>query len=152
MERLNLPAFDHRIKSKENKLWIFDPTRKKDLLLTPEEWVRQNFIQYLVHNKKYPLSLIATERELRVGQTKKRTDIVVFDRLGHPRIIVECKSSKTALSQESFDQIARYNWALEAEYLVLTNGLTHYYCQTDRAEKRYHFLRDLPSRTEINWP
>lgn len=145
MIRLNLPQYSFRIKSKENKLYIFDQNRKKQVLLTEEEWVRQNFIEYLVNDKKYPRSLIAVEKQCEVEGIVKRTDIMVFNRKGKVDVIVECKAPKIRIDQDTFDQIARYNLELKANYLVVTNGLEHFFCQMDRQKEEYLFLPDLPS-------
>lgn len=145
MTNLNLPKYSFRIKNKENKLYIFDKIRKKDLVLTEEEWVRQNFVSYLHEDKKYPLSLIALEKQCRVNNLVKRTDILVFDKTGAPHIIVECKAPQVQINQDTFDQIARYNMKLNATFLILTNGLQHYYCQMDHAAQRYTFLKEIPN-------
>ncbi|MGY5354372.1 type I restriction enzyme HsdR N-terminal domain-containing protein [Wenyingzhuangia sp. IMCC45467] len=147
MQKLNLPDVHLKIKSKENKLFIFDPFRKKDIMLTPEEWVRQHFAHYLVHHKKYPISLTALEKELTLNNTKKRTDILIYNTSGTPEIIVECKASSIKITQEVFDQIARYNLELNANYLVVTNGLEHYFCKMDFENKKYVFLKDIPNYT-----
>ncbi len=147
MTNLNLPKYSFRIKNKENKLYIFDKIRKKDLVLTEEEWVRQNFISYLHIEKKYPLSLIAVEKQCKVNNTIKRTDILVFNKTGSPHIIVECKAPQVKINQDTFDQIARYNMELNADFLILTNGLEHYYCQMDHVAMRYHFLKEIPNYT-----
>jgi len=147
MTNLNLPKYSFRIKNKENKLYIFDKIRKKDLVLTEEEWVRQNFISYLHIEKKYPLSLIAIEKQCKVNNTIKRTDILVFNKTGSPHIIVECKAPQVKINQDTFDQIARYNMELNADFLILTNGLEHYYCQMDHVAMRYHFLKEIPNYT-----
>lgn len=144
MVRLNLPRYPFRLKSKENKLYIFDPIRKKDVVLTPEEWVRQNFAQYLINEKDYPASLIGIEKQFKLGKVVKRYDLLLFDRSGQPHIIVECKAPQVAINQDTFDQIARYNLGLEAKFLVLTNGLNHYYCQLDHERESYVFLKELP--------
>ena len=145
MTNLNLPKYSFRIKNKENKLYIFDRIRKKDLVLTDEEWVRQNFVSFLHEDKKYPLSLIAIEKQCLVNELTKRTDILVFDKTGAPHIIVECKAMHVKISQDVFDQIARYNMTLKAKYLVVTNGLEHYYCQMNHDLKQYDFLKELPN-------
>lgn len=145
MTNLNLPKYSFRIKNKENKLYIFDRIRKKDLVLTDEEWVRQNFVSFLHEDKKYPLSLIAIEKQCLVNELTKRTDILVFDKTGAPHIIVECKAMHVKISQDVFDQIARYNMTLKAKYLVVTNGLEHYYCQMNHHLKQYDFLKELPN-------
>lgn len=144
MIRLNLPQYTFRIKSKENKLYIFDPNRKKEVLLTDEEWVRQHFVEYLVQDKKYPRSWIAVEKQCKVEKMTKRTDIVVFDRSGEADIIVECKAPQIKITQDTFDQIARYNLQLKANYLIVTNGLDHFYCQMDHKAQKYKFLKDIP--------
>lgn len=144
MTNLNLPKYSFRIKNRENKLYIFDKIRKKDLLLTEEEWVRQNFVSYLHEDKKYPLSLIALEKQCKVNDLVKRTDILVFDKAGSPFIIVECKAPQIQISQDTFDQIARYNMKLNAAYLIVTNGLQHYFCQMDHKAMRYQFLKEIP--------
>ena len=144
MTNLNLPKYSFRIKNRENKLYIFDKIRKKDLLLTEEEWVRQNFVSYLHEDKKYPLSLIALEKQCKVNDLVKRTDILVFDKTGSPYIIVECKAPQIEISQDTFDQIARYNMKLNATYLIVTNGLQHYICQMDHIARQYQFLKEIP--------
>lgn len=145
MIRLNLPRYPFRIKSKENKLYIFDQNRKKEVLLTEEEWVRQHFVEYLVTGKNYPRSRVAVEKQCQVGQMTKRTDIIVFDRKGEVEIIVECKAPGIEINQDTFDQIARYNLELKANYLIVTNGLEHFFCQMDQEAREYKFLRDIPS-------
>lgn len=144
MQQLNLPSYSFRLKSSENKTLIFDIIRKKYVVLTPEEWVRQHILHYLIHEKKYPISLIAIEKQLKINSLTKRTDIVVYNRKGLPEIIVECKAPSISISQETFDQIARYNLTLEANYLMVSNGLNHYYCQSDLENQTYVFLRDIP--------
>ena len=145
MIRLNLPRYSFRIKSKENKLYIFDRNRKKEVLLTDEEWVRQHFVEYLVKDKNYPRSRIAIEKQCKVENMTKRTDIVVFDRKGEAEIIVECKAPRVEINQDSFDQIARYNLKMKASYLVVTNGMEHFFCQMDHEAQQYKFLRDIPN-------
>ena len=145
MIRLNLPQYSFKIKSKENKLYIFDVNRKKQVLLTQEEWVRQHFIEYLVNEKKYPRSLIAVEKQCKVEGIVKRTDILVFDRKGAIDIVVECKAPAVRIDQDTFDQIARYNLKLRAKYLVVTNGMEHFFCQVDEQKEEYRFLPELPS-------
>ncbi len=144
MVKLNLPMYAYKIKNRENKLYIFDIVRKKYVVLTPEEWVRQNFMNYLIINKNYPKSIIAIEKQLNFNGLIKRTDILVFDKMGLPDIIVECKAPSIKISQETFDQIARYNLKLDANYLIVTNGLEHFYCKLDHRNKRYIFLKEIP--------
>jgi len=144
MIKLNLPDFDLKIKSKENKYFILDIIRKKYVVLTPEEWVRQNFLHFLIDHKKYPVSLIAVEKQLKINNLSKRTDILIFDKNAQPDIIVECKAPSVRISQDTFDQIARYNLNLKAKYLIITNGLQHYFAKIDQKEKKYEFLKDIP--------
>jgi hypothetical protein len=144
MQKLNLPNYKFRIKSNENKMLIFDNLRKKYMVLTPEEWVRQHFVQFLIQEKKYPVSLIALEKQLTINNRKKRTDILVFNKEGSPEIIVECKAPKIKITQATFDQIARYNLKLKANFLIVTNGLEHFYCKMDFEKETYIFLQDIP--------
>lgn len=143
MQSLKLPTFNYKIKSSENKQLIFDIIRKKYVVLTPEEWVRQHFINYLVFHKNYSVSLIAVEKQLKVNNLNKRFDILVYNKEGLPKIIVECKAPTIPINQESFDQIARYNMTLNSELLIITNGVTHYYCKMDKKNKKYVFLEDF---------
>jgi hypothetical protein len=145
MQKLNLPNYKFRLKSSENKTLIFDNLRKKYMVLTPEEWVRQHFVQFLIEEKKYPASLIALEKQLTLNNRKKRTDILVFNKEGNHDIIVECKAPKIKLTQATFDQIARYNLKLKANFLVVTNGLDHFYCKMDFENETYIFLKDIPN-------
>lgn len=144
MQVLNLPHFKFKIKSTENKYFIFDIVRKKYIVLTPEEWVRQHIVHYLIFKKKYPISLIAVEKQLTINTLNKRTDIVVYSSNGKPHIIVECKASNIKINQEVFNQIARYNLKLNANYLMVSNGLEHYYCKIDSENEKYNFLKELP--------
>ncbi len=144
MQKLNLPTFTFKVKSNENHTLIFDNLRKKYFVLTPEEWVRQHYVQFLIQYKKYPASLIALEKQLLINNRKKRTDIVIYCKEGTPHIIVECKAPQIKISQDTFDQIARYNLKLKATYLVLTNGIQHYYCKMDFKNETYIFLKDIP--------
>lgn len=142
---LNLPSCKFKIKNSENKRFIFDILRKKYMVLTPEEWVRQHFISFLIKQKKYPESIIAIEKQLTINGLKKRTDILIFDKNGQPDIIVECKAPSVEITQSAFDQIARYNLKLNANYLIVTNGLSHFYCKIDHEKETYTFLKEIPS-------
>ena len=144
MLKLNFPTYSFRFKNSENKVSIFDAIRKKFVILQPEEWVRQHCVSYLILEKNYPKSLINVEKELIINDLKKRYDIVVFNPDGSIHLIVECKAPKIAIKQSTFDQVARYNLALNATYLMVTNGLNHYYCQMDFDAEKYHFLKDIP--------
>jgi len=144
LQKLNFPEFSFRFKNNENKVSIFDCIRKKFVILQPEEWVRQHCVLYLMEVKKYPISLINVEKELTINDLKKRYDIVIFNPDGSILLIVECKAPKININQTTFDQIARYNTALNATYLMVTNGINHYYCQMDFENERYQFLKDIP--------
>lgn len=113
--------------------------------MTPEEWVRQNFVQFLLVDKNYPKSLVAIEKQLKINNLIKRTDILIFDKHGLPNIIVECKAPNIKISQDTFDQIARYNLKLNAKYLIVTNGLQHFYCKMDHKNSVYQFLNEIPN-------
>ncbi len=144
MHKLNLTAYTFKLKSNEKHTLIFDNLRKKYFVLTPEEWVRQHFVQFLIDEKKYPVSLIALEKQLTINNLKKRTDIVIYNKLGDPDIIVECKAPHIKITQATFDQIARYNLKLKANYLIVTNGLEHFFCKMDFENETYIFLKDIP--------
>jgi len=144
MQALQFPSYSFRFKNSEKHRLIFDPIRKKFVVLTPEEWVRQHVLQFLMNEKGYSSQLINVEKQLQLNQTTKRYDIVVFKPDGSVSLIVECKSPKVAITQETFDQIARYNLVTKAAYLMVTNGLTHYYCKMDFDNERYIFLPELP--------
>jgi hypothetical protein len=141
---LNLTPYPFKLKEIDKQLFIFDELRKKDLVLTPEEWVRQHFIQYLINQKKYPKTLIKLEGGLKLNQLQKRTDILVFDLNGKPNILIECKATSVKINQKVFDQIASYNIIHQVNYLVVTNGLNHYYCEMDYENKNYRFIETIP--------
>lgn len=145
MQKLNFPECTIRLKNSENKTLIFDPIRKKFVVLQPEEWVRQHCIQFLLNEKQFPKSLINVEKQIKLNGITKRYDIVVFNRDGSIHLIVECKAPNISIDQDTFDQIARYNLALKATLLMVTNGINHYYCQMDYEQEQYQFLRTLPS-------
>ncbi|WP_347372805.1 type I restriction enzyme HsdR N-terminal domain-containing protein [Aequorivita sp. Q41] len=145
MQKLNFQEYSFRFKSSENKTLVFDEIRKKFVVLTPEEWVRVHTVQFLINEKKYPKSLINVEKQIKINTTVKRYDVVVFNKDGSIFLIVECKAPSIAITQLTFDQIARYNLALQAEYLMVTNGLAHYFCQMDFEKERYQFLKEIPN-------
>lgn len=145
MQALNFNRYAFRLKNSENKTAIFDLVRKKFVLITPEEWVRQHVLHFLISDKKYPLSLLNVEKVISVHGLKKRYDVVVYQTNGSIAILVECKAPGVAITQTTFDQIARYNSSLNANYLMVTNGLEHFFCQMDYQNKKYVFLQDLPS-------
>ncbi len=144
MAPLNFPEYKFRFKSSENNVRIFDCIRKKFVVLQPEEWVRQHVVNYLLQEKKYPKSLVNVEKQLVINNLKKRYDIVVFNSDGSINILIECKAPEINIDQTTFDQIARYNLELKANYLMVTNGLDHFYCKMDFTSEKYTFLRDIP--------
>ncbi|MBV2196700.1 MAG: type I restriction enzyme HsdR N-terminal domain-containing protein [Flavobacterium sp.] len=144
MQKLNFPTYSFRFKNSENKVSIFDEIRKKFILLTPEEWVRQHVVQFLLQDKKYPKSYINVEKLIKINDLSKRYDGVVFQPNGEIFLLIECKAPEVSISQQTFDQIARYNLVLKAKYLMVTNGLNHYFCQMDFENEKYVFLRELP--------
>jgi hypothetical protein len=144
MQNLNFPSYNFRFKNSENKVSIFDDIRKKFIILTPEEWVRQHTVQFLLQQKNYPKSYLNVEKLIKLNDISKRYDIVVFHPNGALFLLIECKAPEVKITQDTFDQIARYNLKLKAEYLMVTNGLNHYFCQMDFENEQYVFLEDLP--------
>lgn len=144
MTKLNFPNYSFRFKNSENKTYIFDVIRKKFLLLTPEEWVRQHVVNFLIEEMNYPKSLINVEKLVKVNGINKRYDAVVFRNDGSIFLLVECKAPEVNITQQTFDQIAQYNLVLKAENLMVTNGLNHYFCQMDFENEKYIFLKELP--------
>lgn len=151
MRTLNLPKYDFRLKkNSDGKTEIFDSIRKRFFVLTPEEWVRQNFIQYLAQEKNFPTSLMAIEKGLKINGMQRRADIVQYSRSGRPILIVECKAPEIKLCQDTFDQAASYNLTLQVDYLIITNGLEHYACKMNYQERKVQFLKELPKFEELN--
>lgn len=144
MHQLNLPDYPVQSKIEGGQSWIFDRFRKKYVVLTPEEWVRQHFLNYLVSELGYPKSLVKVESGLKVNKMDKRTDIIVYNREARPFLLVECKSSQVALTDKVFNQLSIYNKAIKARYLVITNGLKHYCCCMDYRSNSYTFQSQLP--------
>ncbi|NGY37035.1 type I restriction enzyme HsdR N-terminal domain-containing protein [Flavobacterium sp. XN-5] len=144
MQQLDFSSYTFRFKNSENKVSIFDEIRKKFIILTPEEWVRQHVVRFLLEEKKYPKSLINVEKVLKVNGLRKRYDVVVFKNDGSIDVLIECKAPEIKIAQATFDQIARYNMTMKAEYLMVTNGMNHYFCQMDFENEKYQFLSELP--------
>jgi len=144
MQKLNFPYFEFRVRTLNNRQEIYDPVRHKFVVLTPEEWVRQHLIAYLTLAQKYPLSVIGVEKQLILNKQSKRFDLVVFSRNGNPYLLVECKAPGVEITEKAFDQAARYNMLLQAEYFFITNGLEHYTCRIDYENKQYVFIEDIP--------
>ena len=150
MTPLNFPQhFDFDIRDTEGKDYIFDPLRRKYVRLTPEEWVRQHLVTYLIQDLGYPSGRTAIESGFTHQGALHRADVIVHNRQGKPVLMAECKAPDIKLSQNAFDQIARYNTSVRANYLIVTNGLTHYCYKLDRAEKSYRFLEKLPRYDEL---
>jgi len=144
MQKLNFPIYSFRFKNSENKVAIFDEIRKKFIILTPEEWVRQHVVQYLLQDKNYPKSYINVEKIIKVNDLSKRYDVIVYQPNGEIYLLIECKAPEVTITQHTFDQIARYNLVLNAKYLMVSNGLNHYFCQMDFEKEQYNFLHELP--------
>ncbi|WP_221420199.1 type I restriction enzyme HsdR N-terminal domain-containing protein [Fulvivirga sp. M361] len=142
MIQLNLPQIACNIRKNDGKPEIFDAVRKKYVALTPEEWVRQHFIHYLVNQLEYPKSLLSVETGMKYHTLSKRTDILVYNRDMSPLLLTECKSFKVRITQSSLNQVAVYNRMIKAPYMVLTNGLKHYCCHL--TEKNYEFIEEIP--------
>ena len=143
--QLNLPTYECRLREQNGRQQIFDVLRRRYVALTPEEWVRQHFVHYLIEHKGYPKGLLANEVELRVGEKHLRCDTVLYDKALHPKIIVEYKAPEIAITQKVFNQITVYNMLLHVDYLIVSNGMQHYCCQMDYEQNRYKFLSDIPS-------
>ena len=141
---LNLPSYPFKLKEEAGNYFIFDEIRKKFILLTPEEWVRQHVVQYLINEKKYPRSLIKLEGGLKLNSLQKRTDILFFNSDGKKTLLVECKAPHIPITQETFDQIARYNFIHRVKWLMVSNGLNHFYCEIDIENGTYRFVNELP--------
>jgi len=146
---LNLPPYPFKILKRENQHFIFDEIRKKHLLLTPEEWVRQHFIRFLIREKYFPSGLLQIEGGLQLHQTRKRSDILVYNPQGEKLMIIECKAPHIPITQATFDQAARYNSVYKAPWLVVTNGLQHYFAKIDHLKSVFSFVQELPPYSEL---
>ena len=149
MPSLNLPVFDAKIAVRDGKRVIFDVIRRRYVALTPEEWVRQHFVHYLIEHKGYPAALMANEMSLCIGNKKLRADSVLYNRHLQPRMIMEYKAPTVEITQKVFEQIAAYNLLLHVDYLVVSNGLQHYCCRIDYDKRTYNFLQDIPTYESI---
>jgi hypothetical protein len=151
LQPLNLPPYPFKIIDDNGQLSLFDEIRKKHIIITPEEWVRQHFVQYLINQKHYPKTLIKLEGGLKYNSMAKRTDIVVFNPSGEKILMVECKAPSVAIDQKVFDQIARYNMTHKVPLLAVSNGLQHYYCRINLETKEYKFIAELPDYGELKF-
>jgi hypothetical protein len=149
---LNLPEYPLKVKKNGSRLSVFDRLRKRYVTLTPEEWVRQHFVEYLIEEKQFPAALMANEVSLTQNGIKRRCDTLVADREGQPLVIVEYKAPEIEITQQVFDQIVRYNMVLRARYLMVSNGMSHYCCQIDYENNTYSFLSDIPEYAELLQP
>lgn len=146
---LNLPSYPFRITKKDEVVYIFDELRKKHLVLTPEEWVRQHFIQDLILNKKFPKILIQIEGGLILNQLQKRSDILIFNTAGEKLMLIECKAPKVKITQAVFEQASRYNSIHQARWIVLTNGLQHIYAKMDLIKGSFIFSQEMPNYSDL---
>ena len=145
MLKLSFPNYEFRLKKIDEKKFIFDEIRKKYIELTAEEWVRQNCVKFLINEKKYKSQLIAIEKKIILNNLTKRFDVIAYDNNGDPNLLVECKAPNIAIKQETFDQILSYNRVINSKYLMITNGIIHYYCKIDNIDNKINFLKDIPN-------
>tara|TARA_B100001996_G_scaffold30314_1_gene23058 strand:- start:2982 stop:3479 length:498 start_codon:yes stop_codon:yes gene_type:complete len=145
MLKLSFPNYEFRLKKINQKRFIFDDIRKKYIELTPEEWVRQNCLRFLEKEKKFKKALISVEKKIQLNNTTKRFDILAHDINGNCILLVECKAPNIRISQKSFDQILSYNNVINAKYLMVTNGIIHYYCKVNKDQNKIDFLKEIPS-------
>ena len=146
---LNLPTYEIKLSESDGKRHIFDILRRKYVALTPEEWVRQHFVHYLIEHKGYPQGLMGNEIELRIGEKRLRCDTILYNKEAQPRMIIEYKAPTIQLQQKTFDQISVYNLLLKVDYLIVSNGLSHYCCKMDYERQSYQFLEDIPDYETI---
>jgi hypothetical protein len=145
MYSLNLPTYDAKIRKGENGFDIYDPLRRKYVFLTPEEWVRQHFVNYLITVKNYPASLMVNEAGIKLNSMTRRCDTVVYNKLLEPLMIIEYKESKINITQKVFDQVVRYNNVLKVKYITVTNGINHYCCKIDYENQTFEYLTEIPN-------
>ena len=144
MQQLNLPEYPLKIKNENGRTMVFDVIRKKFVVLTPEEWVRQHFIQLLIQEKNYPPALMAVEKQLTINSRLRRFDLLSYNRKGEPLLIAEFKAPGVNISQETFDQAVRYNMALKVKYIVISNGMQHFACEIVYGKNSFTFLKEIP--------
>jgi len=149
MFRLNLPQYEIKISEKCGKRMIFDFLRRKYVALTPEEWVRQHFVHYLVEHKGYPKGLIGNEIELQIGAKRLRCDTILYNKVARPQMIIEYKAPNIPLQQKVFQQISIYNLLLKVDYLIVSNGIQHYCCKMDYENQKCLFLEDIPDYEKL---
>ena len=149
MDALNLPAYEYRIEQRDGKLVIFDPIRKKFIVLTPEEWVRQHFMNYLIAHLGYPASRIRVESGTSYNKRLKRTDILIYNDALEPMVLVECKAAHVAINQATFNQVSVYNKTLKARVIICSNGMVHYACEYDATQNKMVFLDQIPPYSDL---
>lgn len=149
MYSLNLPSFDAKIRKNGSLMEIYDPLRRKYIALTPEEWVRQHFVNWLISDKEYPTSLMANEAGIKLNSLTRRCDTVVYNQHLDPLMIIEYKESNISITQDVFDQVVRYNTVLKVPYIVVSNGVNHYCCKMNYEKQSYDFLTDIPNYREL---
>lgn len=149
MYSLNLPSFDAKIRKNGSLMEIYDPLRRKFIALTPEEWVRQHFVNWLISDKEYPTSLMANEAGIKLNSLTRRCDTVVYNQHLDPLMIIEYKESNISITQDVFDQVVRYNTVLKVPYIVVSNGVNHYCCKMNYEKQSYDFLTDIPNYREL---
>lgn len=144
MQKLNLPSYQFKLKNELGKQFIFDSIRKKYVALTPEEWVRQHFVQYLIREKKYPETLMAVEKKIVINGQPRRFDLLVYQRNGQPLLIAEFKAPQVKITQDAFDQVVRYNMALRVLHVIVSNGLQHFACEMNNSTNSFAYLKEIP--------
>lgn len=144
MQRLNLPPCSLKMEKRDEVVTVLDIVRKRYVVLTPEEWVRQHILHYLINHKAVPINHIVIEKAFKIGRVEKRFDLAVFDRNAKPMLLIECKAPEVKIDQKVMDQALRYNMTLKVQYLLLTNGMQHIGCEADYKEKSLRYLKDLP--------
>ena len=149
MFRLNLPQYEIKISERNGKRMIFDFLRRKYVALTPEEWVRQHFVHYLVEYKGYPKGLLGNEIELKIGAKRLRCDSILYNKVAQPQMIIEYKAPNIPLQKKVFEQISIYNLLLKVDYLIISNGIQHYCCKMDYENQKYLFLEDIPEYEKL---
>ena len=149
MQQLNLPPYEIKILETDGRRTILDILRRKYVALTPEEWVRQHFVHFLIEQKGYPATLLANEVQLNVGNKLLRADSVLYGSDLHPRMIIEYKAPTVSITQKVFDQISVYNMLLKVDYLVVSNGINHYVCKMNYENQKYFFLREIPEYKDL---
>lgn len=149
MLALNLPRYEIKLRENEGKQQILDPLRKSFVALTPEEWVRQHFVNFLLNHKAYPAALMSNEVAITLNGMKRRCDTVIYDKALRPRAIIEYKAPTVKITKEVFAQISRYNLTLRVDYLIISNGLQHYCCKMDYEKQSFTFLQEIPSYDTI---